>query len=142
VVLGRVVGAHPDVRVQIEPLQVCVARAARSNCGRREPTAKPADLRPRAGAQSRAALHGSAHDAGERWRSLGDRIFGARAVLAGLEAAAAQEPPNPSPDRAEHLRQWVEHHVRRDLYAHLETLPPAFYLTHRTGDLMSRAERR
>jgi ATP-binding cassette subfamily B protein len=35
--------------------------------------------------------------------------------------------------------QWVEHDVRRDLYAHLETLPPAFYLTHRTGDLMSRA---
>jgi hypothetical protein len=67
--------------VQIEPLQVLVARAARSNCGRREPTAKPADLRPRAGAQSYAALHRSAHDAGERWRSLGDRIFGARAVL-------------------------------------------------------------
>ena len=35
--------------------------------------------------------------------------------------------------------QWVEHDIRRDLYAHLETLPPAFYLTHRTGDLMSRA---
>lgn len=35
--------------------------------------------------------------------------------------------------------QWVEHDIRRDLYGHLETLPPAFYLTHRTGDLMSRA---
>lgn len=35
--------------------------------------------------------------------------------------------------------QWVEHDVRRDFYAHLETLSPAFYLTHRTGDLMSRA---
>lgn len=35
--------------------------------------------------------------------------------------------------------QWVEHDVRRDLYAHLETLAPAFYLSHRTGDLMSRA---
>ena len=35
--------------------------------------------------------------------------------------------------------QWVEHDIRRDLYAHLETLPPAFYQTHRTGDLMSRA---
>jgi len=35
--------------------------------------------------------------------------------------------------------QWVEHDVRRDLYRHLETLPPAFYLTRRTGDLMSRA---
>ena len=35
--------------------------------------------------------------------------------------------------------QWVEHDVRRDLYAHLETLPPAFCLRHRTGDLMSRA---
>jgi ATP-binding cassette subfamily B multidrug efflux pump len=35
--------------------------------------------------------------------------------------------------------QWVEHDVRRDLYRHLETLPPVFYLTHRTGDLMSRA---
>ena len=35
--------------------------------------------------------------------------------------------------------QWVEHDVRRDLYAHLETLSPAFYLVHRTGDLMSRA---
>jgi ATP-binding cassette subfamily B protein len=35
--------------------------------------------------------------------------------------------------------QWVEHDIRRDFYRHLETLPPAFYLTHRTGDLMSRA---
>jgi len=35
--------------------------------------------------------------------------------------------------------QWVEHDVRRDLYAHLETLSPAFYLTHGTGDLISRA---
>ncbi len=35
--------------------------------------------------------------------------------------------------------QWVEHDVRRDLYRHLETLPSAFYLTHRTGDVMSRA---
>ena len=35
--------------------------------------------------------------------------------------------------------QWVEHDIRRDLYAHLLTLPPAFYHRHRTGDLMSRA---
>jgi ATP-binding cassette subfamily B multidrug efflux pump len=35
--------------------------------------------------------------------------------------------------------QWVEHDIRADLYAHLETLPPAFYHRHRTGDLMSRA---
>jgi ATP-binding cassette subfamily B protein len=35
--------------------------------------------------------------------------------------------------------QRVEHDVRRDLYAHLQTLPPAFYHRHRTGDLMSRA---
>jgi len=35
--------------------------------------------------------------------------------------------------------QWVEHDVRADLYAHLQTLPPAFYQRHRTGDLMSRA---
>jgi ATP-binding cassette subfamily B multidrug efflux pump len=35
--------------------------------------------------------------------------------------------------------QWVEHDIRTDLYAHLLTLPPAFYQRHRTGDLMSRA---
>lgn len=35
--------------------------------------------------------------------------------------------------------QWVEHDIRADLYAHLQTLPPAFYHAHRTGDLMSRA---
>ncbi len=35
--------------------------------------------------------------------------------------------------------QWVEHDIRADLYAHLATLPPAFYHRHRTGDLMSRA---
>jgi len=33
--------------------------------------------------------------------------------------------------------QWVEHDVGRDLYAHLETLSPAFYLTHRTGRVES-----
>ncbi len=35
--------------------------------------------------------------------------------------------------------QWVEHDIRRDLYAHLLRLPAAFYHAHRTGDLMSRA---
>jgi ATP-binding cassette subfamily B multidrug efflux pump len=35
--------------------------------------------------------------------------------------------------------QWVEHDIRRDLYAHLGTLPPTFYHRHPTGDLMSRA---
>jgi ATP-binding cassette subfamily B protein len=35
--------------------------------------------------------------------------------------------------------QWVEHDIRRDLYARLLALPPAFYHAHRTGDLMSRA---
>jgi ATP-binding cassette subfamily B protein len=35
--------------------------------------------------------------------------------------------------------QWVEHDVRADLYTHLQSLPPAFYHRHRTGDLMSRA---
>ena len=35
--------------------------------------------------------------------------------------------------------QWVERDIRRDLHAHLLTLPPAFYQRHRTGDLMSRA---
>lgn len=35
--------------------------------------------------------------------------------------------------------QWVEHDIRRDLYARLLRLPAAFYHAHRTGDLMSRA---
>lgn len=35
--------------------------------------------------------------------------------------------------------QWVEHDLRRDLYAQLLRLPPAFYQARRTGDLMSRA---
>jgi ATP-binding cassette subfamily B multidrug efflux pump len=35
--------------------------------------------------------------------------------------------------------QWVEHDIRRQFYARLLTLPPAFYHAHRTGDLMSRA---
>ena len=35
--------------------------------------------------------------------------------------------------------QWVEHDLRRDLYAHLLRLPPAFFQERRTGDLMSRA---
>ncbi len=35
--------------------------------------------------------------------------------------------------------QWVEHDVRADLYAHLQTLPLAFYHRYRIGDLLSRA---
>ena len=35
--------------------------------------------------------------------------------------------------------QLVEHDIRKDLYAHLLSLPPRFYHAHRTGDLMSRA---
>jgi ATP-binding cassette subfamily B multidrug efflux pump len=35
--------------------------------------------------------------------------------------------------------QWVEHDVRRDLYGSFLGRSPAFYHTHRTGDLMSRA---
>jgi ATP-binding cassette subfamily B protein len=35
--------------------------------------------------------------------------------------------------------QHVEYGLRNDLYAKLQSLPPAFYQGHRTGDLMSRA---
>jgi ATP-binding cassette subfamily B protein len=35
--------------------------------------------------------------------------------------------------------QRVEYELRNDLYAKLQSLPPAFYQGHRTGDLMSRA---
>ena len=35
--------------------------------------------------------------------------------------------------------QWIEHDLRRDLYARFSRLPAAFYHAHRTGDLMSRA---
>jgi ATP-binding cassette subfamily B protein len=35
--------------------------------------------------------------------------------------------------------QRVEYDIRNDLYAKLQSLPPAFYRTHRTGDLMSRS---
>ncbi len=35
--------------------------------------------------------------------------------------------------------QRIEYDVRNDLYARLQSLPPAFYGAHRTGDLMSRS---
>jgi ATP-binding cassette subfamily B protein len=35
--------------------------------------------------------------------------------------------------------QWVERDIRRDLYARLTELPPAFYQARLTGDIMSRA---
>jgi ATP-binding cassette subfamily B protein len=33
----------------------------------------------------------------------------------------------------------IEYDLRNDFFAHLETLPPTYFQTHRTGDLMSRA---
>ncbi len=33
----------------------------------------------------------------------------------------------------------IEYELRNDLFRHLETLPPSFYQTNKTGDLMSRA---
>jgi ATP-binding cassette subfamily B protein len=33
----------------------------------------------------------------------------------------------------------IEYDMRNDFFAHLEKLPPAYFQTHRTGDLMSRA---
>lgn len=33
----------------------------------------------------------------------------------------------------------IEYDIRNDFFAHLETLPPGYFQTHRTGDLMSRA---
>src|SRR5262249_22061239 len=33
----------------------------------------------------------------------------------------------------------IEYDMRNDFFAHLETLQPAYFQTHRTGDLMSRA---
>jgi len=35
--------------------------------------------------------------------------------------------------------QHVDYDIRNDLYARLQSLPPAFYHAHRTGDLMSRS---
>jgi ATP-binding cassette subfamily B protein len=37
------------------------------------------------------------------------------------------------------LSREVEYELRRDLFAHLTRLPPAYYQAHRVGDLMSRA---
>lgn len=37
------------------------------------------------------------------------------------------------------VSRYVEYDLRNDLFAHLETLPPAFYQKHSTGDIMSRA---
>ena len=33
----------------------------------------------------------------------------------------------------------IEYDMRNDFFAHLQTLPLAYFQTHRTGDLMSRA---
>src|SRR5262245_11279187 len=33
----------------------------------------------------------------------------------------------------------IEYDMRNDFFAHLEKLPPSYFQTHRTGDLMSRA---
>src|SRR5262245_62105447 len=33
----------------------------------------------------------------------------------------------------------IEYEIRNDFFAQLEKLPPAYFQTHRTGDLMSRA---
>jgi ATP-binding cassette subfamily B multidrug efflux pump len=35
--------------------------------------------------------------------------------------------------------RWIEYDMRNDFFAHLQTLPGAYFHSHRTGDLMSRA---
>ena len=101
----RVHGEPAEDGDREEPLQVRMARATRTAAGLAQPLAEPAQLRPRPGAQGHSALHGGANDAGERRGRLGERILWASALFSALETAAAQEPPHPSPNRAEHLRR-------------------------------------
>lgn len=35
--------------------------------------------------------------------------------------------------------RWIEYDIRNDLFRHLQRLPPSYYVTTKTGDLMSRA---
>ena len=44
-----------------------------------------------------------------------------------------------APDSDRRISRHIEYDMRNDFFAHLQKLPLAYFQTHRTGDLMSRA---
>jgi hypothetical protein len=90
--------------VQIEAVEVRLPRPARRHGRRVALVAEPPHPRPRARAQRHPPLHRRPNDPRQQRGLLGEPIRRPRRVVAGLQAAAHQQPLHPVADRRERRR--------------------------------------
>jgi hypothetical protein len=100
---GAIVGGDPDVGVEVEALELGLARAAGGDVTEVRLVAEAADAGAGAGAEGDAALDGGAEDPGQDGRGLAEGV-GRRAVVCWLELATGEQPPDTGADGGEDLR--------------------------------------
>ena len=96
-----------NVGVQVESVEVRLARSARGDPRRVGIAAEPEDAASRAPAEGDTPLHRRARHGGQRARFLGERIGRQIALLLRLQAAATQERADPRGHRGEDARDLV-----------------------------------
>ena len=98
---GAVVRRHEQVGVEIEAIEVGLARTGRGNPGRVGVVPDPQDVGPGPPAEGDPSLDGGAADASQGERLLGERIRRRRVGVLRLQASTCEEPSHASADRGE-----------------------------------------
>jgi hypothetical protein len=99
---GTIVGGDPDVGVEVEAVELGLARSARGGVTQVRLVAEAADAAAGAGAEGDAALDGGAGEAGQDGRGFGERVSRGR-VVGKLALAAGEQPPHACADGGEDL---------------------------------------
>jgi len=100
---GTIGGGDPDVGVEIEAVELGLARAAGGDVTQGRLVAEAPDAGAGAGAEGDAALDGGAGEAGQDGRGVGEGVGRGR-VVSGLEVAAGEQPPHAGADGGEDVR--------------------------------------
>jgi hypothetical protein len=87
---GAIVWGDPDVGVEVEAVELGLARAAGGDVAEGRPVAEAADAGAGAGTEGDAALDGGAGEAGQDGRGVGERVRQGR-VVSGVEVAAGEQ---------------------------------------------------
>jgi len=97
---SAIVGGNPDVSVEVEAVELGLPRAAGGDVTEVRLVAEAADAGTGAGAEGNPALDGGCDEAGQQRRGFGQRVRRG-GVVARLEVAAGEQPPDPGADDGE-----------------------------------------
>jgi len=103
---GAIVEGDPDVGVEVEAVELSLARAAGGEEPEARLVAEAADAGAGTGAEGDAALDGRPNEAGQDWRGFGERVRRG-CVVGGLQVATGEQQPDTGADGGKDVRHIV-----------------------------------